>query len=86
MRYTIVVSLILVVFAGCNQRPSKVEGRQANALVSELTYARDPRTNLCYATVASRHPGDTDQNGLTVTWVPCTPEVLALVRVTNTTK
>jgi hypothetical protein len=48
-------------------------------MVDHLTYFKDSRTNLCYAAVASRTSGDIHQNGMTITYVPCTPEVLAVI-------
>ena len=69
----------LLFLTGCTQRASVVSPSAAKDIMSALTYAKDSK-GLCYAVVASRHPFDTDQNGFTITWVPCSPEVEAAIK------
>jgi Ni,Fe-hydrogenase III component G len=66
--------------AGCSQVPSTVSRSTAQDFVEHMTYFKDSRTQLCFATVASRKTGETDQSGFTITYVPCTPEVLAVIK------
>jgi hypothetical protein len=73
------IAAFLVVLAGCGQNPSKVDYSTAKAFVDKLTYFKDTRTNVCYAVVASRGDGEAHQNGFTITYVPCTPEVEAQI-------
>ncbi len=70
--------IIMVVLLGCTQRASKINPEIINDLSGKLIYFKDAK-GICYATVASRHPFDTDQNGFTITYVPCTPEVEAAI-------
>ncbi len=72
------VALGLIVMIGCSQSASTVSESDAKSAVNSLTYQKDQRTKLCYAIVASRHPLEISQNGLT-TYVPCTPEVEAQI-------
>lgn len=46
---------------------------------SDIQYKQDPRTELCFAFVASRRTMSVDTTGLGMTHVPCTEEVLELV-------
>ena len=78
MKKSMVVLLFTVLLAGCTQRASKINPSIINDLSSDLTYFKGSK-GICYATVASRHPFDTDQNGFTITYVPCTPEVEAAI-------
>ena len=56
---------------GCSVNPSEFSNTQANDLAGRLTYARDARTGLCFAMMASRKPFDTHQTGFAITNVPC---------------
>ena len=47
---------------------------------NDIQYTQDGRTGLCYAFTASRRAGSPDTEGLGMTEVPCTPEVLRLAR------
>jgi hypothetical protein len=73
------VLLVLVGLTGCSQNPSTVSTGDASEAVSKLTYSKDSRTKLCFAIVASRGTMEAHQNGLTITYVPCTPEVEAQI-------
>jgi hypothetical protein len=76
------MGLIVILFgvmAACSQNPSKVSRDTAQDFMNNLTYFRDMRTNLCFAVVASRRDFSTYQNGLTMTYVPCSPEVDKLI-------
>ncbi|MFP4314027.1 MAG: hypothetical protein ACLFR0_06850 [Alphaproteobacteria bacterium] len=45
---------------------------------TDIQYTQDPRTELCFAFVASRKTATVDTTGLGMANVPCTPEVLEL--------
>jgi len=75
----IVVALAALLTTSCSQRASVVSPGTAKDIVGSLTYAQDARTHVCYAVVASRHMTEVDQNGFTITYVPCTHEVLAQI-------
>jgi len=66
--------------AGCGQNASTVDPATAQAMVNHLTYFKDTRAQVCYAVVASRGDFEAHQNGFTITYVPCTPEVEALIK------
>ena len=70
--------VLCLLLAGCTQNPSKMGHSEAQA-VDKLTYVKDTKTGVCYAVVASRGTGEAHQNGLSITYVPCTPEVEAQI-------
>lgn len=72
--------LVMCGLTGCGQNPSTVDPATARDFVDHLTYFKDSRTNVCYATVASRGDFEANQNSFTITYVPCTPEVLAAIK------
>ncbi len=78
-RMSAVVAVLCAALVGCTQRPAEVSPVTAKEFTERLTYAKDSRTDLCYALLASRHVLEPDQSGLTVTYVPCTPEVEKLI-------
>ncbi len=52
-----------------------------NLETRKLTYSQDARTSLCFATIGrSDDQMGTRAASLSFTHVPCTPEVLALIR------
>lgn len=65
------------IISGCAQNASTVDPSTAQSMVDHLTYFKDSRTETCYAAVASRSFGEASQNGFTITYVPCTPQVEA---------
>lgn len=68
-----------IAITGCSQHPSRMSASDAVDMATKLRYVHDQRTGLCFAVVASRKTADTDQNGFTVTYVPCTDAVLGLI-------
>jgi hypothetical protein len=82
-RHTILLAfataLLLTILVGCSQSASVVSESDAKDAVNSLTYQKDARTKLCFGIVASRHVAEVSQNGLTITYVPCTPEVEAQI-------
>ncbi len=67
---------LVLVLAACDARSVKVDTNPAN-----ITYSRDTRTNLCFASLG-RAGGDSwgdVASSFSMTNVPCTEEVLALV-------
>ena len=77
---TVVLFLATIVFVGCGQNASQLSVEAAHAVADKLTYIKDSRTSVCYAIVASRGDVEAHQNGLTITYVPCTPEVEEQIR------
>lgn len=51
--------------------PSKFGDNEAKGFASKITYVKDSRTGLCFALVASRKTGDTNQTGMGMSEVPC---------------
>lgn len=83
MRNALVILMAMTIsgfLAGCGQNASTMRPEDAQKVVDHLTYFKDARTNLCYAVVASRADFEVSQNGFTITYVPCNPQVEALVR------
>ena len=75
------ISIIAIsLFAGCAVNPSEVSNDYAKEFISKATYVKDSRTGLCYAIVATRMTGKTDQNGVSFTWVPCEQVASVLVK------
>lgn len=77
MKKFLVIPFLL---AACGQNPSKVTRSSAQDVVDNLTYLKDTKANVCYAIVASRQDFEFHQNGFTITYVPCTPQVEALIQ------
>jgi hypothetical protein len=75
MRPFILVSTLMVV-AGCGVQADRPRFETATDAVSKLTYAKDPRTDQCYALVSSKSPAHVNDQSMTITWVPCDPKVL----------
>ena len=70
-RVVTTVLLTGLIISGCSVEPSKVTDSNAEDMGSKITYFRDSRTGICFATVASRKTMDTDQSGLGLTQVDC---------------
>ena len=67
---------LIVMLAACDARSVKVETNPKN-----ITYSRDARTDLCFASLG-RAAGNSVSDladSFSMTNVPCTTEVLALV-------
>ncbi len=76
-KFVLVVALIGIVFFGCSVKPSKIERKEAQSMAENLTYFKDYKTGLCFATIASKKPGQASQSGLGVSYVPCDDEVIS---------
>lgn len=57
--------------SSCAVNPSEVSPSYAKNFIGNATYVKDARTGMCFAIVATRMTGATDQNGVSFTWVPC---------------
>jgi hypothetical protein len=67
---------LITVLASCDARSVEIDTNPAN-----ITYSRDARTNLCFASLG-RAAGSSilgRARSFSMTYVPCTEEVLALV-------
>lgn len=73
------ISLIIICFSisACTQSV-QVSKDQAKSAMESITYAKDPKTNLCFAILGSM--GDSSFIKQSITYVPCTPEVLSLIK------
>jgi len=65
------VVIVACLLVGCSVNPSEVTPDYAKSFISKATYVKDVRTGMCFAIVATRKTGDTSQNGISFTWVPC---------------
>lgn len=70
----VVVAIVLGLFFANSQQNTTVA---TIGMDSKITYFRDSRTNLCFASVNSRSYGFYVVTS--ITWVPTTPEVLTLI-------
>lgn len=70
MRYIAAMAALLLLM-GCSPNPSKPSTEHAQRIVDKITYAKDQRTELCFAvvTVDQSHPYST--GGVSITHVPC---------------
>ncbi len=67
----IIITAICFFAVSCNVNPSEVSDDYAKDFVRKIKYVKDEKTGLCFAIVATRETGSTDQNGISWTWVPC---------------
>ena len=80
MRLTLsILAICTLVTSGCGVSVSRTGNSTAREAVDKLTYAQDYRTGLCYATVSSSSAFHVNDQGMTITWVPCEPKVLAQI-------
>jgi len=63
--------LMGMIISGCSVEPSEIDKGIAAKMSERLVYFKDARTGLCFAAVASRKTGSTDQSGLGLTQVDC---------------
>lgn len=75
----VLIALTCLSTTACSQRASEIDASDAVDIAQTVRYVHDKRTGVCYAVVASRHVTDFSQNGFTITYVPCTPEVLKII-------
>jgi hypothetical protein len=71
MKRTILLTALALCLFGCSVEPSKLSEKHAEKMATKLTYFKDEKTGLCFATIASRRMFDPDQSGLGLTCVPC---------------
>lgn len=70
------VLFVALLLAGCGVSTSS----NVNISGEDLRYMQDERTGLCFAVTASRKALKLDTTGLGLANVPCTDEVLALIK------
>lgn len=78
-----IICLCLISLVGCSVEPSKIEKSEAKKMAKKITYFRDTRTGLCFATIASRKTGQASQSGLGLSYVPCKLLIPSGVEVYN---
>ena len=71
MRVVVGLLLLGLLVTGCSVEPSKIDKGHAKDMSEKITYFRDVRTGLCFATIASRKSFSADQTGLGLTRVDC---------------
>lgn len=80
--FTAIAGLMVAVaiLVGCDARSVVIEVNPAN-----MTYTRDARTDMCFASLgrASGSSFSDIAESFSMTYVPCTPAVLALVPVSQ---
>lgn len=75
----VALTVLVASAVACDVKPTRVGGAASQDLAESLTYVKDTRSNLCYAVVAVQKQNEFVQSGMSITYVPCTPEVLALI-------
>ena len=74
-----VLPFVVVLLAACGVSTSKPSSGTASAAVHKFTYTQDTRTGQCYAMVSTSSALHVNDQGMTITWVPCDPKVIALI-------
>ena len=67
----LIAATMLFFVAGCSVNPSELDDKYAQGFANKMKYAKDNKTGLCFAMVASRKTGYFNSTGLGVTMVPC---------------
>ena len=70
MKYLVILLMVLGLL-GCDINASEFGNEEARGFASKITYVQDTRTGLCFALVASRKTGDTNQSGMGMSEVSC---------------
>lgn len=71
MKWIMAAFAVGIILGGCSINPSEITDSMAGKYADKLTYIHDARTGLCFAIIASRRTGSTDQSGLGITEVSC---------------
>jgi hypothetical protein len=81
MRLLQIAALMIfgIVLAGCGVGMSKPSSSKAQEMIDKIRYVQDARTGTCYAMVSTSHQASISDDGMSMTYVPCTKEVLAQV-------
>ncbi len=82
VRSTLSLGLVLgaaLALASCDVQTRKPDAATAHAAVAKLTFVKDPRTGECFGVTMSAEFGKPNADGMTITWVPCTPGVMAQI-------
>ncbi|MFZ3009101.1 MAG: hypothetical protein WA048_01580, partial [Minisyncoccia bacterium] len=68
-----IIALVTISMNGCGVSTSRPSQGTASAAVHKFTYTQDSRTGLCYAMVSTSSALHVNDQGMTITWVPCDP-------------
>ncbi len=79
MKKIVLLSAVLMLSA-CGPQVAPVDEGTARAIQQSITYIKDLRTNLCFATIRSGDIGRLNDANASLTNVPCSTEVLALIQ------
>lgn len=74
----ILLCAMCLALVGCTIA-TKLDPKEQADVIRKLSYMRDPATGMCFATVGSVDSGG-PTNGFTLTWVPCDPQVLKVIK------
>lgn len=69
--------VLLLALTACDAPQMKPESTTVLSIASHLRYFHDERTGECFAAVTTLD--DVAFNHVQVTWVPCSPRVLAII-------
>ncbi len=70
--------ILLITLAGCDAPQMKPQSGTVVDIASKLRYFHDKRTGECFAAVTTID--DVVLNHVQITWVPCSPKVLELIK------
>lgn len=74
------ISFLLMNICHCSVKTSKLSFSESMKLIENFRYVKDKKTNLCFAIVAFKEPGNMSTSGLAMANVPCTTEVEDLIK------
>ena len=77
MRLIIIIAVLTL--SSCDAPQSNPSVAATVQAASKLRYFQDDRTGLCFAAMAQMN-GNTWTAALNITWVPCEPKVLEIIK------
>lgn len=78
MRHLCLIALASSLLLSACTSPVSLSASQRKEAMESITYSKDPRTDLCFAVLGSM--GDSGFIKSSITYVPCTPAVLAQIK------
>ena len=76
MKKLLIMCVVVVSLAGCEANTSS----NIDIAGEDILYMKDIRTGLCFALTASRKSFDVNSTGIAMANVPCSDEVLLLIK------
>lgn len=71
MKNLFFAAVLAGLLSSCAVNPSEVTPRYANEFIGKAIYVKDARTGFCFAIIGTRKSFETNENGVSFTWVPC---------------